>query len=57
MFDARPAEFSDPLLPRLGVAQFTGLHHLFNIRRGPLHWQGDLEELFADVGCKDVGPL
>ena len=55
---ARPAELPDPLLPRLWVAQLAGLDDLFDIiRRGPLHGQGDLEELLADVGREDVGPL
>lgn len=54
---ARPAELPDPLLPRLWVAQLAGLDDLFDITRGPLHRQGDLEELLADVGREDVGPL
>ena len=33
------------------------LGYLFDIRRGPLHWQGDLEELLADVCREHVVPL
>ena len=53
----RQTEFSDPLRTRLGVTPLTVLGHLFEFRRIPLHRQGDLEELLADVRREQFSPL